>query len=478
MVSCTTLVGCAGEGKTSSRELLNGFYSSLFMADGTPLAPLDVATGPGQAVPPFVSDESLTEPASFDLTRVDFQDVSDRLTRVPGPAANPDKDDPGLDISRSHGTGSVEKLGAKPGQFLVLCESFYPESAVYQFRGDVCWAASVAMIERYQLGLAGEQEEILARVKGRAAESDELGSNFANVYEIILALNPEAAPPAEPDADSAPPEADPDLEAEIASAAAQAQDEAEAVQSSGELKYIAVHALAFTQGNTESSIYFGLRQASRFMGQFVGTEEMLSSLASGEPVIVGLRRPVPGGEPGQTFNHAMVLYGAEFTVIPAEASTERGLYQAEAAVNTALAGYDVLIAQAKANNEAEESGKEPTLSDSLGRIGAFGAGAGRVIGQGFNALRGGSKEQASRPYWLAITRVHLVDPLGDPEQADNPFAARVALDGKGFRDNFLFAVTHRRAQTIRPVVDDDSTVEEVLMGEPAETVGTDGPPAP
>ncbi|MEO1237349.1 MAG: hypothetical protein AAFX76_11230 [Planctomycetota bacterium] len=487
-VSAGILAGCAGGGegggKTSDRELLNGFYSSLFLADGTPLAPLDVATGPGRAVPLFVSAKASAEsvgpaePASLDMSQVHLGDIQARLTRDSAPAEGEDEAEDEAeaqaDLSRSRGTGAIEKLGAEPGRFLVLCESFYPESAVYQFRGDVCWAASVAMIERYQLGLDGNQEEILARIKGRQAESEELGSNFANIYEIILALNPDAAPPPpaeadpEAEADPAPPETDSGLEAQAASVTEQAQEQEEAVQSSGELKYIAVHALAFTRGNTTSSIYFGLRQASRFMGQFIGTEEMLSSLASGEPVIVGLRRPVPGGAPGQTFNHAMVLYAAEFTAIPAEASTERGLYQAEAGVNTALAGYDLLIAQAKAEKEAEESGEEPTLADSLEQITTLGAGAGRLLGQGWNALRGGNKEQSSRPYWLAITKVHLVDPLGDPEQAGNPFESKVVLDGQTFRDTFLFAMTHRRAQTIRPVVDDDSTVEEILMGTPAE----------
>lgn len=366
--------------------MLNDATAVLYTANGQLRAPIDAAEAGG------------TPPDGFAL-----EGVQTRL--VEAPMKDPK---PGL---KSRGEGVLSEVDAGEGELRVMCAGFNPSAMRFQERDDICWAASVEMLDAYQLRRPRDQMDIVESVMGPGLENVPEGQNYANLYEVIKSLNPEA------------------------------------ISDEGQTDYLALQALALTEGDTEFAVLSGLRQLQRYMHHFVGTEDMLAALARGEPVIVGMRVPNPY-EPGGEFGHAMVLYGAEFTAISPEESTEREFMVLESRLRTAMTTYDLVNADEPKNMTTAQRIQQGWEKVKVGVQGAY-----EMVGGG---------EADRRPYWLAITHVWLADPLGDPEEADNPFDEVREMSGEEFRDRLIYALTYRVAQEVSPVADEQQ-VQEVAQ---------------
>ena len=338
----------------------------------------------------------------------------DVAAHTPGPAA-----EPGLPVGLSpgdaaqlvvepRGTGVFTAVADQPGVFRVACDEFDPGDDLFQTRGDLCWVSAVRMFEDYvDEGPARAELQILQEVRGDEAVAWEEGQNFGNVYEIVRALNPD-------------------------------------LQDYGrEIAYFALSGLSLENASNDELLGYGLLQAQRFLDQFMGAEAMLSSLAAGQPVIVGLNRPIPEAERSdggpQTFGHALVLHEAEFVLIPEDESKEMTLHRTEAAVDGIVDGRDLWNKLARAG-----SGEVSTVDQAKG------------IGQGLwdgakktwnNAFSG--DDEIDRPYRLALRKVHLFDPLGQRDQ----YPKRIELDAATFRDQFKFAINRDKARSITPILD-------------------------
>lgn len=386
MLGCgLALIGCQSSSTSvaSPQQMLNDVTGVLYTADGQLRAPIDAA------------EPTNAPPEGFTL-----EQVKTRLADSPLKSPRPELD--------SQGKGVLSEDDSGEGVLRVMCDEFNPDAMRFQEREDICWAACVQMLDAYQLRRLREQAEILESVMGPGLENVPVGQNLGNLYEIIKALNPQA------------------------------------ISDEGQTDYLALQALALTEGDTEFAVRSGLRQVQRYMHHFVGTEDMLAALARGEPIIVGMMLPSPY-EPGKEFGHAMVLYGAQFTAIMPEASTERDFLKLESQLQTTMTTYDLVDADEPEGMTAAES---------------FTHGWNKVKGglQGAYEMVGGS-EIDRRPYWLAITHVWLADPLGDPEEADNPFEEVREMSGEEFRDRLLYALTYRVAREVSPVADEEQVQE-------------------
>ncbi|MEM7577195.1 MAG: hypothetical protein AAF328_06935 [Planctomycetota bacterium] len=376
-------MGCQSTPKNpaaSLKQAWNDLVGQFYTADGQLRAPIDAATA---GVSP-VYEEAL-----------DLDEVRERLAAVELPAGGEELD--------SQGLGQLTVSPAGRQQIRASLVNFPGPVAVTQERDDICWAACVEMVERYQRGRAVDQLDIVEAVMGPGLEKVPTGQNYGNLYEIVKAMNPAA------------------------------------VSEDGKTDYLLLQTLQLTRTNSETAIYNGAKQLQRYMQHFVGTEEMLAALSRGEPVIVGLRLPgenLPGGTADTPdFGHALVLHAADFTALSEHASSERDFLALERKLGHALKAADFLFTQAP----AEENSALGNATDA----------ALERLKDGGSMIKGFFTDDGlDRDGWLALTRVYLTDPWDK-----QGYAPTTQMLGESFRDRLLFAMTYRVARQVSPQVE-------------------------
>ncbi|MEM1028332.1 MAG: hypothetical protein AAGJ38_09640 [Planctomycetota bacterium] len=318
--------------------------------------------------------------------------------------------------------GQLSPTPGQPGVFRVQCKHFIAADDLFQVRRNLCWISTVRMIEAFEDGEARSVDDILAAVRGDEAVEYEEGQNYGNVYEIIRALSPKLT----------------DYDQEIA--------------------YFAINTLSLDGTQSEDLWGYGLLQAQRFLDQFMGSGDMLASLAQGKPVIVGMQRPIPAGQGEGTFGHAMLLYAADFTVISSKDSTELNLYRVENLVDTIVKGKDLWGKLGRLNDEE---------TNAVDRIKDIGTGLWDGTKKAWRSVTSGDKE-IDRPFRLAVHRVYLVDPLGQYPG----FTEEVVLTGPEFRQQLKFAISRDKAREIVPITDEAEL--NAVLGKVVEPLESDG----
>lgn len=394
LVGCGVFLGaCNGTGgkKANPQTVFNDF-NNLMLAGGSQLrVPIDVA--PLDELPIMLAAESGSDEdatPTIELPVLDEAFIASTLGVT--------------DRAR------VSLSADEPGVWTIGCVDFDPASDLFQQQIDTCWVSSVRMTLFHEDGEAPSEEDLLAITRGDEAAEFGPGHNYGNVYEIIRGLNPD-------------------------------------LQSYGrEIAYFSLSALQLDQANSEQLVGFGLLQAQRYLSQFMGAEDLLASLAKGQPVVLGMSWPMQPVGDDEPFGHAVVLYKADFVMIPSDASTEKRLEQIEVSVN------DVVVGRRLWQNMGELK-ENPTAMEQAVRIAQT---AGDLFTETWRSIRT-SRDDIDRPYRLAIRRAYVIDPLGKNSVYDRQPALprKVILEGPELRQFLQFAVNREMASAIVPITEEE-----------------------
>ncbi|MBB6430701.1 hypothetical protein [Algisphaera agarilytica] len=406
---CGAILIAAAGCSTSTQEanpqtVFNDFCNILLAGDGRALSPIDI--NPPVPVVPLESDdvEGDSTAKGETLSPTDGMEDAEQVLLSAALVEG---------VMPVAGKGRLTAIDESEGVFFIECSEFSADDALFQVRFDLCWISTVRMLESYEDGETRDVETILSEVRGEDAIDFEQGQNNGNVYEIVRALNPKL----------------------------QGYDR--------EIAYLTVNSLNLKGAQSEELWGYGLLQAQRYLDHFMGAEAILSSLAAGEPVIVGMMRPKPEGHGGGIFGHAMLVYAAEFVAIPSSESTEIQLYRIENLIDSIVIGRQLW----------ENNGELDANPDTLDQVKGVGKKVWGGTKKAWRSITSGDKE-VDRPFRLALHKVYLVDPLG--RHPDFSFDEKVEIDGPEFRDQLIYALNRDMARKIVPIVDEAEL--DVIVG--------------
>lgn len=279
------------------------------------------------------------------------------------------------------------------------CDGF-EDFAQVQANEYHCWAACASMVLRYTEGSAVSQDELIRAVKGEVFETGgdaDDPRNMGNAYEVAKALNHRL------------------------------------INESDEFLVVtrAAMELAMTEDEGDLLTAEKSRLVRRFLEQYMSAGEIVSAVASGEPVVVGLWN-TDNDEPSAArldSGHAMVIHRIEFSYVKRKGSADMRLAQLRL-----LTEY----LEAYANRGPGEAEDRELWGNEAAKA--------LALYKRFGEVR------SDFPTAVSIDKVHLVDPYDYSAEPDRQ-RLRTVIDGDELGRRMFFALSKPKAAAITPFED-------------------------
>jgi hypothetical protein len=274
-----------------------------------------------------------------------------------------------------------------------------PNYLSYQQEEDWCWAAATHTIERFKAGVKGEdytttQREVVQRI---FPDPEKLDDRKAFSMQVAMAM------------------VDADLRKEATMLKGQ---DVEDTGPTADFFNNIVDITAAIDLSTEDLI--------SYLDQYMGAQELIKSLAAGEPVIVSLLEkntdPTTGAE--QAYAHLYVIYGVDVVAIDVEDSREADVRNLHTAAQTI--------------RELEKQQNQNFWGQSADSIG----GTIDFLGSELGNLISGDEQM------YALERVYLVDPWKYKKDPTPKIPKRDELTGEQFAMRNFYMLNKQSAERV------------------------------